>query len=207
MIDWLRIERIYITPDVHLYGEVVWERRDVVMTNWRDGSVNFEQRGVEFPDFWSVNAVNIVTSRYFRGAVGTLQREIALTELIDCTLTFCATCGTAWLYEPGPTSSGCIAPAAQKLWSPVSSDTWWARMLGVASLRRPHRVVRLVGADFLSPAQDAHLGLKGGRHMAPESDPVGHCARCERRSRRQALVDWAPVIGQIVWKLLQSFWS
>ena len=41
------------------------------MTNWRDGSVNFEQRGVEFPDFWSVNATNIVTSKYFRGAVGT----------------------------------------------------------------------------------------------------------------------------------------
>ena len=71
----LRIERIHTTPGVHPYDEVVWERRDVVMTNWRDGSVNFEQRGVEFPDFWSVNAVNIVTSKYFRGAVGTPQRE------------------------------------------------------------------------------------------------------------------------------------
>ena len=40
------------------------------MTNWRDGSINFEQRGVEFPDFWSVNATNIVTTKYFRGAVG-----------------------------------------------------------------------------------------------------------------------------------------
>lgn len=67
----LRIERIHTTPGVHPYDEVAWERRDVVMTNWRDGSVNFEQRGVEFPDFWSVNAVNIVTSKYFRGAVGT----------------------------------------------------------------------------------------------------------------------------------------
>ena len=71
----LRIERIHTTPGVHPYDEVVWERRDVVMTNWRDGSINFEQRGVEFPDFWSVNAVNIVTSKYFRGAVGTPQRE------------------------------------------------------------------------------------------------------------------------------------
>jgi ribonucleoside-diphosphate reductase alpha chain len=53
------------------------------MTNWRDGSVNFEQRGVEFPDFWSVNAVNIVTSKYFRGAVGTSQRETSLKQLID----------------------------------------------------------------------------------------------------------------------------
>jgi ribonucleoside-diphosphate reductase alpha chain len=79
----LRIERVHTTPGVHPYEEVVWERRDVVMTNWRDGSVNFEQRGVEFPDFWSVNAVNIVTSKYFRGAVGTPQRENSLRQLID----------------------------------------------------------------------------------------------------------------------------
>ena len=53
------------------------------MTNWRDGSVNFEQRGVEFPDFWFVNAANIVTTKYFRGAVGTPQREWSLKQLVD----------------------------------------------------------------------------------------------------------------------------
>ncbi|WP_406281611.1 vitamin B12-dependent ribonucleotide reductase [Embleya sp. NBC_00896] len=79
----LRIERVHTTPGTHPYDEVVWERRDVVMTNWRDGSINFEQRGVEFPDSWSVNAVNIVTSKYFRGAVGTPQREWSLKQLID----------------------------------------------------------------------------------------------------------------------------
>jgi ribonucleoside-diphosphate reductase alpha chain len=79
----LRIERVHTTPGVHPYDEVVWERRDVVMTNWRDGSINFEQRGVEFPDFWTVNAVNIVTSKYFRGAVDTPQRETGLKQLID----------------------------------------------------------------------------------------------------------------------------
>ncbi|MEU6369213.1 vitamin B12-dependent ribonucleotide reductase [Streptomyces sp. NPDC046931] len=79
----LRVERIHTTPGVHPYDEVEWARRDVVMTNWRDGSVNFEQRGVEFPEFWSVNAVNIVTSKYFRGAVGTTQRETSLKQLID----------------------------------------------------------------------------------------------------------------------------
>ncbi|MFA1544383.1 vitamin B12-dependent ribonucleotide reductase [Actinomadura monticuli] len=79
----LKIERIFTTPGVHPYDEMRWERRDVVMTNWRDGSVNFEQRGVEFPDFWSLNAVNIVTSKYFRGAVGTPQREWSLKQLVD----------------------------------------------------------------------------------------------------------------------------
>jgi len=79
----LTVERIYTTPGVHPYDEVSWERRDVVMTNWRDGTVNFEQRGVEFPDFWSVNATNIVTSKYFRGAAGSPQRESSLRQLID----------------------------------------------------------------------------------------------------------------------------
>src|ERR687894_557036 len=79
----LRMERVYTTEARHPYDEVTWQRRDVVMTNWRDGTVNFEQRGVEFPDFWSINAVNIVTSKYFRGAVGSEQRESSLRQLID----------------------------------------------------------------------------------------------------------------------------
>src|SRR3954451_20843978 len=53
------------------------------MTNSRDGSVSFEQKGVEFPASWSVHAVNIVTSKYFRGAVGTPQREWSLKQLVD----------------------------------------------------------------------------------------------------------------------------
>ncbi len=79
----LNLERLYTTEGVHPYDEVNWERRDVVMTNWRDGTVNFEQRGVEFPDFWSLNATNIVTSKYFRGAVGSDSRESSLKHIID----------------------------------------------------------------------------------------------------------------------------
>ncbi len=79
----LTVERVYTTEGVHPYDEVTWQRRDVVMTNWRDGSVNFEQRGVEFPESWSVNAANIVTTKYFRGAVGSDVREWSLRQLID----------------------------------------------------------------------------------------------------------------------------
>jgi ribonucleotide reductase alpha subunit len=79
----LTIRRIHTREGVHPYDEITWERRDVVMTNWRDGSVNFEQKGVEFPDFWSVNAANIVTTKYFRGALGTPQREWSLKQLVD----------------------------------------------------------------------------------------------------------------------------
>ncbi|WP_446220594.1 vitamin B12-dependent ribonucleotide reductase [Micromonospora sp. IBHARD004] len=83
----LKVERVWTTEGVHPYDEVAWERRDVVMTNWRDGSINFEQRGVEFPESWSVNAANIVTTKYFRGAVGTPEREWSLKQLIDRVVT------------------------------------------------------------------------------------------------------------------------
>ena len=82
-VKGLKVQRINTTAGVHPYDQVTWERRDVVMTNWRDGSVNFEQYGVEFPGFWSVNATNIVTTKYFRGAVGTPQRETSLKQLVD----------------------------------------------------------------------------------------------------------------------------
>ncbi|HWH99212.1 MAG TPA: hypothetical protein VNT27_02690, partial [Propionibacteriaceae bacterium] len=78
----LTIERVF-TSGVHPYAEVTWERRDVVQTNWKTGEVVFEQKGVEFPDFWSVNASTIVTTKYFRGALGTPVREQSLRELID----------------------------------------------------------------------------------------------------------------------------
>jgi ribonucleoside-diphosphate reductase alpha chain len=78
----LSIDRVF-TSGVHPYEEVAWERRDVVQTNWKTGEVVFEQKGVEFPDFWSVNASTIVTTKYFRGALGTPAREQSLRQLID----------------------------------------------------------------------------------------------------------------------------
>jgi ribonucleoside-diphosphate reductase alpha chain len=98
----LKVERVYTTPGVHPYDEVTWERRDVVMTNWRDGSINFEQRGVEFPDFWSVNAANIVTTKYFRGAVGTDAREWSLRQLIDRVVTAYRAAGEQYGYFGSP---------------------------------------------------------------------------------------------------------
>jgi ribonucleoside-diphosphate reductase alpha chain len=79
----LTLERIYTKAGVHPYDEVNWERRDVVQTNWKTGEVVFEQRGVEYPDSWSVNASTIVTTKYFRGAVGHENREWSLKQVID----------------------------------------------------------------------------------------------------------------------------
>ncbi|HST85513.1 MAG TPA: vitamin B12-dependent ribonucleotide reductase [Kineosporiaceae bacterium] len=79
----LTIERVYTTEGVHPYDQVTWERRDVVQTNWKSGETIFEQKGVEFPDFWSLNASTIVTTKYFRGALGSNTREWSLKQLID----------------------------------------------------------------------------------------------------------------------------
>ncbi|GLY66305.1 vitamin B12-dependent ribonucleotide reductase [Amycolatopsis taiwanensis] len=94
----LTVERVFTTEGMHPYDEVNWEKRDVVMTNWRDGSINFEQRGVEFPDFWSVNATNIVTNKYFRGAVGSPEREHSLRQLIDRVVRTYVRAGTEYGY-------------------------------------------------------------------------------------------------------------
>jgi ribonucleoside-diphosphate reductase alpha chain len=77
------IRRHFTTEGVHPYDEVTWDRRDARITNFRDGSVAFEQLGVEFPTTWSLNATNIVAQKYFRGSLGTPEREWSLRQVID----------------------------------------------------------------------------------------------------------------------------
>ena len=75
--------RHFTTEGVHPYDELEWERRDARITNFRDGSVAFEQRHVEFPVSWSLNATNIVAQKYFRGTLGTPEREWSLRQVVD----------------------------------------------------------------------------------------------------------------------------
>ncbi len=77
------IRRRFTTEGVHPYDEVRWERRDARIVEYRDGSVVFEQLGVEVPETWSVNATNILAQKYFRGTLGTKEREHSLKQVID----------------------------------------------------------------------------------------------------------------------------
>jgi hypothetical protein len=77
------IHRHFTSEGVHPYDEVTWEQRDSRITNFRDGSTAFEQLGVELPSTWSLNATNIVTQKYFRGTLGTPERESSLKQVID----------------------------------------------------------------------------------------------------------------------------
>jgi ribonucleoside-diphosphate reductase alpha chain len=91
------IRRHFTTEGVHPYDEVRWERRDARITNFRDGTVAFEQLGVEVPEFWSLNSTNILAQKYFRGTLGTDEREWSLRQVADRVVdTF-----TAWGLKDG----------------------------------------------------------------------------------------------------------
>lgn len=79
----LGIRRHFTTEGVDPYDEIAWERRDARITNYRDGSVAFEQEGVEVPASWSLNATNILAQKYFRGTPGTPERESSLRQVVD----------------------------------------------------------------------------------------------------------------------------
>src|SRR5262249_15998678 len=65
----LIIQRYFTRPGVHPYDEVAWEKRLALIVG-EDGHPVFEQRDVEFPQFWSQLATNVVASKYFRGPLG-----------------------------------------------------------------------------------------------------------------------------------------
>ena len=78
----LEYARVFTQAGRDPYDEIEWDRRDAVIANER-GEAVFEQRGVEVPRFWSQQATNIVVSKYFRGAVGTPDREWSVRQLIS----------------------------------------------------------------------------------------------------------------------------
>jgi ribonucleoside-diphosphate reductase alpha chain len=77
------LRRYFTTDDRHPYDEVVWDRRDSRISNFRDGTVAFEQFNVEVPASWSFNATNILAQKYFRGTLGTPERETSLKQVVD----------------------------------------------------------------------------------------------------------------------------
>ena len=77
------------------FEEVEWEIRDALIPG-KEKPV-FEQKGVEFPKFWSQTATNIVAQKYFRGRMGSPDRESSVKQIIGRIV---ATVG-AWGREGG----------------------------------------------------------------------------------------------------------
>ncbi|HET9103420.1 MAG TPA: vitamin B12-dependent ribonucleotide reductase [Solirubrobacteraceae bacterium] len=76
----LTIRRVLTTAGQHPYDAIEWEIRDARIGH--GGKVSFEQVGVEFPKSWSQNATNIVAQKYFRGQLGTTNRERSVKQMI-----------------------------------------------------------------------------------------------------------------------------
>ena len=87
------IKRHFTAEGVHPYDQVTWERRDSRIVNYRDGAVAFEQLDVEVPSTWSFNATNILAQKYFRGTLGTPEREHSLRQVADRVVDTIATWG------------------------------------------------------------------------------------------------------------------
>ncbi|MDB5175354.1 MAG: ribonucleoside-diphosphate reductase class [Candidatus Saccharibacteria bacterium] len=82
-VSALSVQRLLTPKKSKAYDLLKWESRDSVITNPMTGKAVFEQLGVEFPEGWSQNAVNIVAQKYFSGTPGTPDRESSLKHLID----------------------------------------------------------------------------------------------------------------------------
>jgi len=80
-VSGLEYERAFAKEGVDPFDEIEWELRSALIANER-GELVFEQRDVEFPRFWSQQATNIVVSKYFRGQIGTPERERSVKQLI-----------------------------------------------------------------------------------------------------------------------------
>ncbi|GAC1508373.1 MAG: vitamin B12-dependent ribonucleotide reductase [Candidatus Dormibacteraceae bacterium] len=78
----LRFSRVFTPPGSHAFDLVEWERRTAAITGEK-GQVIFEQKDVEVPRSWSQLAINVVAQKYFRGGVGTPERETSVRQLID----------------------------------------------------------------------------------------------------------------------------
>ena len=77
----LAVPRRWTRPNVNPFDEITWEMRTASIGNEK-GEVVFEQKDVEVPNFWSQLATNVVVSKYFRGALGTPQRERSVKQLV-----------------------------------------------------------------------------------------------------------------------------
>ncbi len=76
----LAIERRFTTAGIHPFDELEWETRDAIIGD--PESPAFEQHGVEFPKSWSQNATNIVAQKYFRGKLGSPERESSVKQMV-----------------------------------------------------------------------------------------------------------------------------
>ena len=82
-INELNIKRMFVPQNSQAYDQIKWVKKDSLLVNPASSKPVFEQKNVEFPEDWSLNAINIVSQKYFNGTPGTASRESSLKHLIN----------------------------------------------------------------------------------------------------------------------------
>ena len=173
------IRRHFTTEGVHPYDEVRWERRDARITNYRDGTVAFEQLGVEVPEGWSLNATNILAQKYFRGSLGTPEREWSLRQVADRVVDTITAWGRKDGYFVDDDRGRDLPRRAEAPHHPPEGGVQLAGVVQHRGARRPPAGERLLhpvgrGLDGLDP----QLVHRGGRHLqgrvGGRREPLAH---------------------------------
>ena len=176
-ISGLDFPRYFSTAGIDPFDEVEWELRDAVIGNER-GKVVFEQRDVEIPKSWSQLATNVVVSKYFRGHLGTPERERSVKQLIGRVVDTI----TAWAAPPGllrdrrraagvPRRAQAPAPAPEGGLQPPGL-VQLRRRDGAAVLGLLHQLGRRHDGVDPRPGQDRGHALQV--RLRHRHQPVGH---------------------------------
>ena len=125
--EGLTFKRYFTQDGVHPFDQVEWEQRDAVIPNYKEGGNAFEQRDVEFPVTWSQNATNIVAQKYFRGTLGTPERESSVRQLVGRVVDTITGWGRATRGAPGVGSPYLgarrgLSTTSREIWSQPLTD-------------------------------------------------------------------------------------
>ena len=175
------LRRLFTSPGVHPYDEVVWERRDARIANWQTGAVAFEQLDVEFPASWSQNATNIVSQKYFRGTPGTPQRESSLRQVVDRIVDTITRWGTEGDYFADAAEADAFSAELKYILitqrAAFNSPVWFN--IGVAGVPQQASACFILSVDD-DDELDPQLVPRGGDHLQgrlrrrgqPVADPL-----------------------------------
>ncbi len=161
----LVVKRRFSSPGTHPFDEIEWEIRDAVIGN--PESPAFEQRGVEFPKSWSQNSTNIVAQKYFRGQLGSPERESSVKQMIG------RVAGTisGWGREGGYFASAEDADAFEAFeetgnaFDPATAKRLREDIYSAGNLRDPAEAY--IAFRGRLPAVDALLKKRGLDHAVP----------------------------------------
>lgn len=141
----LSIERYFTDPAIDPYAAIEWEKRDAQIGS--GDKIAFRQKDVEFPKSWSLTASNIVAQKYFRGKLGTDERETSLRQVVSRVVSQIARWGVEFGYfDSEDTFSHELAHIVLNQYAAFNSPVWF----NIGAPGRPQQA----SACFILDVQD-----------------------------------------------------